>query len=123
MFSDTSLKERWEKFPKEHDAVSSKKIKALLTYINKKIAEVSNAHKNLLIGYERDFGKYGGKINALHIASIFKSVPLKLQETLDESVKRYTFKKVIEGKKQYRELRGPIDWLEKSKLISKNFSC
>ncbi len=42
-----------------------------------------------MIGYNRDFGKYGNKINALHIESIFKNVPLKLQETRDDSVKRF----------------------------------
>ena len=86
-----------------------------------KIEEVSRIQDDLLSGFERDFGKYGGKVNSLHIASVFRSVPLRLQSNIDGSVKRYGFKDIIEGKKQYSQLRGPIDWLEKSKLVSKNY--
>ncbi len=85
-----------------------------------KIAAVNQVHKDLISGYTRDFGKYGGKANALHLEAIFRLVPSRLQETRDGSVKRFLFKDVVEGKKRYAELRGPIDWLEKSKLISKN---
>jgi len=85
-----------------------------------KIKNVSKIHADLFVGYSRDFGKFGGKINALHIESVFKQIPIRLQETHDDSVKRFQFKNIIENKSRYIDLRGPIDWLEKSKLISKN---
>ncbi len=88
--------------------------------LQERIERVGKIHQDLLAGYERDFGKYGNKVNALHIGSVYRNVPIKLQNTQDDSVKRLTFKDLIKGKKQYSELRGPIDWLEKSKLVSKN---
>lgn len=87
-----------------------------------KVNSVNQIHSDLLIGYKRDFGKYSNKVNALHIETIFKHIPLKLQETRDGSVKRFSFKNVIEKKKRYAELRGPIDWLEKTNLVSKNLT-
>jgi hypothetical protein len=84
------------------------------------VEKVTQIHGDLLTGYKRDFGKYSGKTNALHIENIFNQVPLKLQESMDDSVKRFTFKDVIKNKNRYSELRGPIDWLEKTKLVHKN---
>ena len=86
-----------------------------------KIENVKIVHKNLIQGYLRDFGKYGGKENALHLESVFMNVPAQLQQVRDGSVKRYGFKNVISGKNRYNQLRGPIDWLERSNLISKNY--
>lgn len=86
-----------------------------------RINNVSEIHKDLISGYVRDFGKYSGKENALHLESLFMNVPAQLQKVRDDSVKRYTFKNVLPGKNRYLQLRGPIDWLEKSRLISKNY--
>lgn len=85
-----------------------------------KLKKISDTHSNLISGYKRDFGKYGGKENPLHIESVFLKVPSSLQEVIDDSVKRFSFKGVIKNKKRYLDLLGPISWLEKSKLISKN---
>lgn len=85
-----------------------------------RIENVTQIHSDLLTGYRRDFGKYAGKVNALHIENIFTYVPLKLQEAVNDSVKRFTFKDAIKNKNRYSELRGPIDWLEKTKLVYKN---
>lgn len=85
-----------------------------------KIESVNQVHSDLILGYQRDFGKYSDKINALHIEDVFKHIPLKLQETRDDSVKRFSFKSVIAKKKRYADLRGPIDWLIKTNLILKN---
>ncbi len=85
-----------------------------------RVEKVNKIHADLLLGYRRDFGKYAGKTNALHIESLFSYVPLRLQETRDDSVKRFIFKDVIKNKNRYSELRGPIDWLVKTQLVSKN---
>ena len=77
----------------------------------------------LVESYNNDFAKHSGKINSLHIVSVFENVPLQLSANIDGSVKRYKFKGVIPRKKGYAELQGPIDWLEKSGLILKVKVC
>ena len=80
---------------------------------------ISEIHTALLAGYERDFGKYSDKLSAQHIQTIFHNIPLQLSQNIDDSVKRFKFKDVIQKKARYRELAGPIHWLEKCKLLSK----
>ncbi len=82
---------------------------------------VTAVHRRLLQGYLRDFGKYSGKENALHIEQVFMNAPQQLQSVRDGSVRRYEFKQAIPGKKRYLQLRGPVDWLERSRLLSKNY--
>ena len=82
-----------------------------------------DVQERLVEGYNNDFAKHSGKINSLHIVSVFENVPLQLSANIDGSVKRYKFKGVIPRKKGYAELQGPIDWLEKSGLILKVKVC
>lgn len=89
------------------------------TSIIDRTQQVSNIHADLIAGYERDFGKYSDKISARHIDAVFKNVPNQLSLNMDNSVKRFKFKDVIENKTRYQQLAGPIDWLENCKLISK----
>ena len=84
-----------------------------------KIQRVNQIHTSLIAGYERDFGKYSGKVSAQHIQAVFENVPAQLSKNRDDSVKRFKFKDVIEKKSRYKDLDGPINWLEKCKLISK----
>ena len=86
-----------------------------------RVENVENIHRNLIDDYTRDFGKYSGAVSAQHIESVFKSIPLQLEKNIDDSVRRFRFSEPIEGKKRYSQLRGPIDWLIKTKLISKNY--
>ncbi len=81
---------------------------------------VTRIHQNLIEGYHRDFGKYSGKADAMHIESVFHNIPIQLACSVDDSVKRYKFKGVIPKKNRYQELSTPIDWLCKSKLAIKN---
>ncbi|KEQ16914.1 ATP-binding protein [Endozoicomonas numazuensis] len=80
---------------------------------------VQQIHAALISGYERDFGKYSDKLSAQHIQAVFENVPVQLSNMMDDSVKRFKFKDVIEKKSRYKELAGPINWLENCKLISK----
>ncbi|MDQ6967978.1 MAG: ATP-binding protein [Mariprofundaceae bacterium] len=80
---------------------------------------ISRIHRNLIAGYSRDFGKYAGRVNAQHIERVFNNVPSQLSRYIDDSVNRFRFSGVIEKKRGYMDLYGPIEWLEKSKLISK----
>ena len=50
---------------------------------------------------------------------MFSNVPRQLAASGDGSVQRFRFRNAIERKRRYRELRGPIDWLEAAKLVRK----
>ena len=82
---------------------------------------VRRIQRDILNGYERDFGKYSGKINALHIGQVFKNVVSQLQNSIESTTKRYFFKDVIEKKRSYRDFSNVIHWLEKTHLVSKNY--
>lgn len=89
--------------------------------ISDRIKRVRQIHHDVVEGYRLDFGKYAGKLNAQHINAIFSNAPRQLASGHDSSVKRYRFKGVIEKKSSYRDLRGPIDWLETAKLVRKSY--
>ncbi|MDC9724765.1 MAG: AAA family ATPase [Gammaproteobacteria bacterium] len=80
---------------------------------------ITQIHAALIAGYERDFGKYSDKVSAQHIQAVFNNVPVQLSKNIDGSVKRFKFKSVIEKKSRYQELAGPINWLEKCRLLSR----
>ncbi|WP_166838362.1 ATP-binding protein [Rheinheimera pleomorphica] len=86
-----------------------------------RVKAVSQIHADLLAGYVRDFGKYSGKVDAGLIEAVFTAVPAQLAAVLDESVKRFKFKQVYERKSRYQELESGIIWLEKCRLILKNY--
>ncbi|MBN4073446.1 ATP-binding protein, partial [Mariprofundus ferrooxydans] len=89
--------------------------------INARCQAISQIHHELITGYSLDFGKYAGKVNAQHIERVFTSIPQQLSRYIDDSVKRFRFGGVIDKKRSYMDLYGPIEWLEKSKLVSKNY--
>ncbi|WP_341238242.1 AAA family ATPase [uncultured Limnobacter sp.] len=82
---------------------------------------VSKIHQDLVQGYLRDFGKYAGKTNSTLIESVFRSIPSQLSLVLDDSVKRFKFKGVVERKSRYSEFDSAITWLEKCRLVLKNY--
>ena len=84
-----------------------------------RVENVALIHSNLVTGYRIDFARYADRLNALHIDSVFNSVPRQLFACRDDSTKRFKFQGVLEHKRRYTELRGPIDWLEKSNLVRK----
>ena len=86
-----------------------------------RVQDVRKIHHDLIDNYSRDFGKYSGPGSAQQIESVFRNIPLQLGQSMDGSVKRFRFREPIEGKKRYMDLRGPIDWLFKAKLVSKNY--
>lgn len=55
------------------------------------------------------------------IKSVFKAVPSQLASVMDESVKRFKFKHVHERKSLYQVLESGITWLEKCRLVLKNY--
>ncbi|MDE8604856.1 AAA family ATPase [Marinomonas sp. RSW2] len=90
----------------------SNKNDSILTRIEK----VSKVQEDLIEGYRRDFGKYSGKVNAQLIASVFNSIPSQLSAVMDESVKRFKFKGVVERKSRYSDFESAIHWLTRCRL-------
>ena len=89
--------------------------------IVERVKTLTRIHADLVSGYLRDFGKYSGKVDAGLIESVFKAVPSQLSSVIDESVKRFKFKNVHERKSRYLELESAITWLEKCRLVLKNY--
>jgi len=85
----------------------------------KTLKNARNKQKDLITSYENDFNKHSGKINSLHISSLFNNIPIQLSQNHNNSVKKYKFKGVIPNKKGFLDLQGPIDWLVKAGLIIK----
>jgi predicted AAA+ superfamily ATPase len=89
--------------------------------INSRIVSVRKIQKDLLAGYERDISKHSGRINALHITTLFENIPRQLSLVFDGSIKRFRFKGVLAGKRTYTQLQSTISWLENAGLIFKIF--
>ncbi|SEA71187.1 ATP-binding protein [Alkalimonas amylolytica] len=89
--------------------------------ILERVKAVTKVQADLLAGYVRDFGKYAGKVDAALIEAVFMAVPSQLAAVVDESVKRFKFKDVYARKSRYQELETGIVWLEKCRLVLKNY--
>lgn len=89
--------------------------------IVERVNAVTKVHADLIAGYKRDFGKYSGKLDAQLIEAVFSNIPSQLSATLDESVKRFKFKGVLEPKSRYAEFESPITWLHQCRLTLKNY--
>lgn len=103
--------------------------KSILAYSNysdnltQAFAEVRKAQQELLDTYHRDFNKYAGTVNAVHISSVFENIPQQLSNHGDGSVQRFRFNGVIPGKKRFSELQNQIKWLCDSGLVYKTQIC
>lgn len=86
-----------------------------------RVQAVTTIHRDLVAGYLRDFGKYAGKADATLIEAVFRNVPAQLSMVKDGSVKRFKFKGVHARKSRYHEFDSAITWLEKSRLVLKNY--
>lgn len=90
--------------------------------ILERVEAVTQIQADLVSGYLRDFGKYSGKVDASLIEAIFRAVPSQLSAVVDESVKRFKFKQVYQRKSRYQQLESGITWLEKCRLVLKNYT-
>jgi predicted AAA+ superfamily ATPase len=80
---------------------------------------VRKKQDDLLNAYYADISKHSGKINAMHIDRIFRSVPAQLQQVQEGSVARFKFKGIVPGVTHYDRLASAIDWLEAAGLVLK----
>lgn len=86
-----------------------------------RIEAVRQVQVDLLSGYQRDFGKYAGKVDAQLIEAVFNAIPAQLSAVQDESVQRFRFKGVQPRKSRYREFSSAITWLHHSRLTLHNY--
>jgi predicted AAA+ superfamily ATPase len=77
----------------------------------------------LITAYSADIAKHSGKVNAMYIDRVWKSVPQQLASFFDDSTSRYKFKEVVPGIASYRDLAGPIDWLLKAGMALRTPVC
>ncbi len=82
-------------------------------------SKVRAKQEDLILAYYADIAKHSGKVNAMHIDRVWKSVPSQLQKVQDASIQRFKFKGVIPGVSHYNRLVGAIDWLEAAGLVIK----
>ena len=95
------------------------------TFLEKKdkpfeaLEDVREKQNALIISYLADMAKHSGKVNALHLQRLWKTIPSQLAKSDDGSSKRFLFKDVIPGANRYSQLVSVIDWLEAAGLILK----
>lgn len=82
-------------------------------------SRVRKKQDDLLNTYYADIAKHAGKVNAMHIDRVLRSIPKQLQQTHDGSIARFKFKDVIPGVSHYERLASAIDWLESAGLAIK----
>lgn len=85
--------------------------------MNSRVRKVSDIQQSILAGLIRDFGKFDSPIPAFHIEAVFRNVGSQLAQYVDVSVQRYRFNDALPDKKRYANLRGPIAWLEKARIL------
>lgn len=85
-----------------------------LTVAYKKVREVQ---KELLRGYENDFAKHAGKLNATHIQALYRSIPSQLASYHDDNTKRFRFGEVMTGKKGFASWERPLHWLVNAGVV------
>lgn len=83
--------------------------------------EARKIQNELIVGYQSDFAKHAGVVNATHILNVFENAATQLARAYDENVKKFQFGGVISGKKGFESIRGPLTWLIKSNLLIQNY--
>jgi len=78
---------------------------------------VRDVQRSLITGYENDFAKHAGKINAAHIQVLYRSIPSQLAEYHDDSTKRFKFGDVMSGRKGFAAWERPLHWLVHAGLV------
>ncbi len=81
--------------------------------------QVRKKQLDLIEDYLSDIAKHSGKLNAMHISRIWRTVPDQLGLALDGSAHKFKFKGVIPGVDRFNKLADAIDWLEAAGIIIK----
>lgn len=79
--------------------------------------KVRKLQLELINNYKADIAKHSGKIKAVKIESVFKSIPLQLAKSVNQS--KFVFKDVLRGVSNYEQIEAPLEWLIKAGLVIK----
>ncbi len=74
---------------------------------------VREKQRNLIETYENDMAKHSGKLHSMHIKRVWEEVPRQLSRMNQ----KFQFKNVIPGKRAFKDLMGPLDWLLNAGLL------
>lgn len=95
------------------------------TYVDNKdnlylaLTRAREKQKDIIYGYYADIAKHSGKVNAMHIDRVWRSIPAQLAQSQDGSAQRFQFKGIIPGIDRYQRLANVFDWLQSAELIIK----
>jgi uncharacterized protein len=78
--------------------------------------------KELIESYLDDIAKHSGKLKAVRIAGVFRSIPEQLARE-SSGIRKFVFKDVLPGKSTYDELEAPIEWLLQAGLVRRVPIC
>ena len=81
--------------------------------------KVREQQMELIKTYHADMAKHAGKVNAMHIDRVWKSIPQQLARSQDGSAAKFKCKGVVPGIDRYHRLASAIDWLQATGLIIK----
>lgn len=81
--------------------------------------KVREKQAQLISDYYADIAKHSGKVNAMHIDRIWRTIPHQLASAIDGSSKKFQFHGIIEGVDRYSRLANALDWLDNAGLIFK----
>ncbi len=101
--------------------------KAVSIFVNNKeeknitdvIEELEQEQEALIRTALADIAKHSGKENSLHITKVWSFISSQLNQEQDESLSRFKFKGVLDGKKRYKDFENIFSWLEAANLIIK----
>lgn len=79
--------------------------------------EIRAVQKDLIEGYENDIAKHSGKLDALNITRVWKSVASQLSVNHEGNARKFSFSNVIPGESRYRNLSNYISWLQRAGLV------
>ncbi len=82
--------------------------------------EARRIQEQLITGYQSDFAKHAGAVNATHILNVFDAVAIQLAKSHEEEVQKFSFSEAIPNKRGFVNVRGPLTWLVKSHLVIQN---
>ena len=82
--------------------------------------QLVRAKQEILIKtYYADITKHSGKVNAMHIDRVWRSIPSQLARSQDGYSNKFQFKGIIPNIDRYGRLASTIDWLLTAGLITK----
>lgn len=84
------------------------------------IKQIRKVQNDILSGYEKDFRKHSEPEDAMQLTALYKNIANQLVQYQEGTVKRFKFKGVISGKKEYSQFQSYFEWLKENGLVYLN---